>query len=550
MANGTAPIYLDEHGNPIGIKAAPTYLDEQGNPIKPAGATTVNAPDGKIINFPASMSKEDIEGAMQKLYPPTLAAQSKSGLTPSTIGPRPKGVASWLESLESDIRSGSGVTVPGRLLQKMGAPGLEKGGGSKDAAEFMASPLLGTVHAAQGLSMTPSHPWEGTKRAVGGALEAATIPGLIEFAPSEAGANFMAKTEEAVKGGAKSAFRFAKDVAKSPITKLEEEHAAQAKQVEEGFQNELAAHRENVQAIKAENAQAMTKFNDANQLRSHEQRLASTVGDNLKLTDKRIAQKVGGRFNSVSDAIEKTGTRVKITDAEREARGKLFFPDSVQAFDNLMGNVKTNLGVGDFGVLRRTYTKLNDVLYGSRELPTDLYDAVKTVRDSLGSDLQKAATTAGKGDQYKQALKAWAQYQEDWHGTKAVAKGGSPLAKVLQAEDPQYVIDQLKGKSGERLVRMLGNYGEYGADSGLAQRLKNFSARLETIPSSKIPPTPKNIPAPPSRPPIQQFDRAAASRQLLVDSIRKAIKLGLIGAGGAYGYEKLFGGGRGGSAVP
>jgi hypothetical protein len=117
----------------------------------------------------------------------------------STIGPRPKGVSSWLESLEADIRSGTGVTLPGKILQKMGAPGLEHGGGSKEAAEFMGSPLLGTVHAAQGVSMLGSHPWEGTKRAVGGAMEAATIPGMIEAAPSEAGAATMGKLETLVK---------------------------------------------------------------------------------------------------------------------------------------------------------------------------------------------------------------------------------------------------------------------------------------------------------------------------------------------------------------
>lgn len=134
-----------------------------------------------------------------KPTPVTLEAQKKAGLTPSTIGPRPKGIGSWLESLESDIRSGGGATLPGRLLQEAGAPGLEKGGGSKDAAEFMASPLLGTVHAAQGVSMLGSHPWEGTKRTVSGVAEAATIPGLIEMAPSEAGAATMGKLETLVK---------------------------------------------------------------------------------------------------------------------------------------------------------------------------------------------------------------------------------------------------------------------------------------------------------------------------------------------------------------
>jgi hypothetical protein len=162
----------DEHGNLISAPQSGQSWDEQGNPIE----------------TPKPASK------------PTLAeAQSKAGLTPSTIGPRPKGVSSWLQSLEADVRSGSGTTVPGKVLQKMGAPGIESGGTSKSAAEFMGSPITGTIRAAQGLSMLPSHPWEGTKRAVGGALEAATIPGMIEAAPSEAGAATMGKMETLVK---------------------------------------------------------------------------------------------------------------------------------------------------------------------------------------------------------------------------------------------------------------------------------------------------------------------------------------------------------------
>jgi hypothetical protein len=169
------PQTWDEHGNPI--SAAPQSgqsWDEQGNPIE--------------TQKPAS-----------KPTPETAVAQSKAGLIPSTIGPRPKGISSWLQSLESDVRSGSGTTVPGKVLQKMGAPGIESGGTSKEAAEFMGSPLTGTIRAAQGLSMMPSHPWEGAKRTVGGAMEAATIPGMIAAGPSEEGAATLGKIETLMK---------------------------------------------------------------------------------------------------------------------------------------------------------------------------------------------------------------------------------------------------------------------------------------------------------------------------------------------------------------
>jgi hypothetical protein len=131
----------------------------------------------------------------------TAAPEGKKAVPsgPATsISPRPKGVGTWLENLEADVRTGSATTLPGRLLSKMGARGTESAV-SKDVGEFMGSPLTGTVHAAQGAAMLPQHPWQGTKKMVGGALEAATIPGLLAAGPEEGGAATLGKIESLVK---------------------------------------------------------------------------------------------------------------------------------------------------------------------------------------------------------------------------------------------------------------------------------------------------------------------------------------------------------------
>src|SRR5579864_3529104 len=44
---------------------------------------TVNAPDGKVINFPSSMSHDDVTAAMQKLYPPAPAVSTGKPITPA-----------------------------------------------------------------------------------------------------------------------------------------------------------------------------------------------------------------------------------------------------------------------------------------------------------------------------------------------------------------------------------------------------------------------------------------------------------------------------------
>jgi hypothetical protein len=338
-----------------------------------------------------------------------------------------------------------------------------------------------------------------------------------------------------------SAGRIVKSAMKPKIEVLSEEHALAAREAEAGYQKELTAHKENVQAIKAEHTQATREFASAEELKGHQQKLASTVGENLKLADKRIAQKIGGEFEAVNDAIEKKNPQVEVTNAEREARGKLFFPDSVKAFDNIMENFQSKLGMNDFSILRKTYSRLNEVLYAGSDLPTDLYQAVKTVRDSLGKDLQSAATKAGQGERFNRAMKRWSDFQNDWHDTTAAAKGGSQISKILQAADPQFVIDQLSGKTGERIINTLKKYGGYGADSGLAERLRTLSDRLKKAPKPRMPETPR-IPAPPERPQLEPFNRQATKEQLAAQRLKKIIGTGIVGAGGAYAYEKIHGG--------
>lgn len=98
------------------------------------------------------------------------------------------GAGAWLENVEQDLRQGGGRTAVGRGLGRMqgrgerGYSGLESGV-SKGSAEFVGSPVLGAVHAAQGVAMMPSHPVKGGLKAVGGALEAGQIPGAFLGGP-------------------------------------------------------------------------------------------------------------------------------------------------------------------------------------------------------------------------------------------------------------------------------------------------------------------------------------------------------------------------------
>lgn len=105
-----------------------------------------------------------------------------SGL--KTIGPAPTGVGHWLENAISDIKHGSDITMPGKILKAMGATGTEKGV-SPGAADMMGGPFFGPFEAAHGVSELPDHPIRGTNeifRGVGhtaGPAIAATNPELL-----------------------------------------------------------------------------------------------------------------------------------------------------------------------------------------------------------------------------------------------------------------------------------------------------------------------------------------------------------------------------------
>ncbi len=107
-------------------------------------ANQVSLPAGFEDAKPASIQLpagyEDARPASAK---PTAAA---------TISARPSGVLPWLEDLQGDIRHGTGATWAGRLLQKMGAPGIERGV-SEPVSEFMGGPVVGPVTAAHGAGM-------------------------------------------------------------------------------------------------------------------------------------------------------------------------------------------------------------------------------------------------------------------------------------------------------------------------------------------------------------------------------------------------------------
>jgi hypothetical protein len=135
------------------------------------------------------------------------ATASTQPTTPGAIlkASPPRTTEGWFEDAGKDLREGGARTGVGRILGNMqgrgskGYSGLESGV-SKETADFMGSPELGALQVAKGVSELPSHPVSGAGNVIGGALKAATIPGMVMAGPEiEVAGALVPSTEKAGK---------------------------------------------------------------------------------------------------------------------------------------------------------------------------------------------------------------------------------------------------------------------------------------------------------------------------------------------------------------
>lgn len=88
-----------------------------------------------------------------------------------------------------------------------------------------------------------------------------------------------------------------------------------------------------------------------------------------------------------------------------------------------------------FRDLHGMYSELGQELY-NRDLPGDSYQAVKAARDFIGDKMKGMADEEGKGEDFSEAQKNWAKYENTFNNNKGAAAGGSPIAKALRSRDP------------------------------------------------------------------------------------------------------------------
>jgi hypothetical protein len=351
------------------------------------------------------------------------------------------------------------------------------------------------------------------------------------------------------------------------------EHNERVQQIKDKYAKDLQEYQGVVGKTKGTAAEASSQATAAEAKKSlalqHQNDLAGLVKENLELTNKQIGKELGREFETVQAAVEAKNPYFEykpIAEAVTKGRKNLVMPESNKILDAMLGPEASGTGM-DYATGRKLYSKLNEYLYAGSDLPSDVYGAVKGVRDALGKQIQASADSVGLGGKFSKAMREWGEYKSAWADKSSIAKGGSPIRRILDAEDPGFVIDQLKGKAGERLLEDLGKYQKYGADKALAGRLKGFIEKVRDMPSSapevpgapkrpefpkapersavaKAPergylpkePKPKELPKAPERPVTDPFDKDAAARQHLIDLIKK----GALGGGTIVGGELLY----------
>lgn len=136
----------------------------------------IKLPDGSYGKFNAKANDTVIRSAIQKDFPNAFKPFGADALGKATsIGPRPS-QGPLIDTIDK-ARD---------WLENKATTGSDAGAG-----EFMESAPLGALRVARGGAELISSPWQATKDIVGGASQAATMPGMVmapEVAETAAGA--------------------------------------------------------------------------------------------------------------------------------------------------------------------------------------------------------------------------------------------------------------------------------------------------------------------------------------------------------------------------
>lgn len=234
------------------------------------------------------------------------------------------GKSSWLDDAESDLRYGGTRTLPGKVLNFLGAKGINLGV-SEGAADKMASPLVGSINAARGIAKTPQHPIAGPLEAIGGALQAAEIPLAFMGGPAANKAINAIPSKALASKSLSEVMDVAKDVpinpngAKQVALRVQElsKRGGQMPQVIRNFLNRVSSK----PAVfpNAPDSVAPLTYQEARDFYSNASRLSADEFNKLTpVMQRQVAMFTKALGKSITEAADTVGLGSKYTGAMKE----------------------------------------------------------------------------------------------------------------------------------------------------------------------------------------------------------------------------------------
>jgi hypothetical protein len=198
---------------------------------------------------------------------------------------------------------------------------------------------------------------------------------------------------------------------------------------------------------------------------------------------------------------------------EMRAKGEDISPDQT-------GIAKSGATV-PLDTARGFYTEIGQQVYG-RELPGDVRRALRSVQDTIDSQVQGTIRKAGGPE----AVKEYSQLKENWRDyMETFYDRDSPIRKLKEGADPNDKLHPIVGDEGARAIKMLGKYKQYGADvQTLGKTRALFKAAKELMGGGGKMPGPVEKPAlpePPSTTVLSPEDARRAKLQQAAQSYAK-----------------------------
>lgn len=233
---------------------------------------------------------------------------------------------------------------------------------------------------------------------------------------------------------------------------------------------------------------------------------ATRLRDNIQSAYRTTLSRLDARWHHLRETpVEGDKLRAlplnstKIVDAIDHARQTKLMgsPDSLKQFNDLMGWMDNKFpNPITWDEARVHYSALGDRMF-SGDLPGNVLQAVREVRNALDSQLNQGAMRAGVQDIYSALKRDWSSFESDWKDMSSVTtRGGSPLARARMAPNADTLIPQVTGRTGDLLLQRLAKYKSAGASTSLAEGVRRITKQSQSVPTVRVPKEPGRLELP------------------------------------------------------